>query len=516
MDTEQLQLAPPLAADQLAYLAPELTLVISAVILAMLGLFTPRKGNGTQHGGLAIASLILAAGFVLWQMNQLGAGSEEGAVIELLNGSYRIDAFAVLMKLVLLAGTALVLGMSLGNIRRAEIPATEEYYYLYLPAVLGAMIMVSSNDLITLFVGLELLSITSYVLAGIRKRSLQSAEGAFKYVVIGGISTAFTLYGMSFLYGMTGTTHIGQIREMLEISVDQFDSLLYVSFLLLFTGLAVKIAAAPFHAWAPDVYQGAATPVTAFLAVVSKGAGLAVIFRLVLHAYNGLYGMETNVSRDLSAAMLAIAAAAMIIGNLAALKQENIKRLLALSGVANAGYLLVPMGIALGETAPYSGLQQFLYYFIAYMFMTIGAFSASMLVGKAAGHDQLNGFAGLYYRAPWTAAAMLILLLSLAGIPVTGGFFGKLFILWGAVEAKAYWISLILILTSVISYFYYFKIVKQMFMRGTEEAKIDVSPSLGWTIWICAAFTVIMGIYPGGTLRIIESVLTAAQDVLAF
>lgn len=510
------QYVQTLAFGDLAYLAPELTLVIAAVVLALLGLFLPRKDHASLHGGLTVFALALSAVFVLWRMVDMSGIPEggDGRLIQLLNESYRIDQFANVMKLILLSGTALVVLMSLGSVRREDISNTEEYYYLYLPAVLGAMVMVSAGDFITLFVGLELLSITSYVLVGIRRKQMQSSEGAFKYVVIGGISSAFILYGMSFFYGISGTTQISMIREELMASAYPFEAMIYVGFFLLFVGLAIKIAAAPFHTWAPDVYQGAPTPVTAFLAVVSKGAGLAILFRLTYSLFYGI-GDSMPIHSDVFLTLLVTAAIAMVIGNMAALKQRNMKRLLAFSGVANAGYLLVPIGLELGGVHS-SGVAEFMYYLIAYLFMNIGAFAVLAAVSRTEGHDEMDGFAGMYYRAPWTAAAMLLLLLSLAGIPVTGGFFGKLYIVWGAVQAHAYWVAAVMIVTSVISFYYYFSIARQMFMRGVSETRLEVTAPLGLVIWLCAAVSVLLGLFPGAVLRWLDAVVSLTVDLFIF
>ena len=237
--------------------------------------------------------------------------------------------------------------MSLGTVKREDIADKGEYYYLLLPAAVGAMIMASSGDMLTLYIGLELLSITTYVLVGIRKHAVQSAEAAFKYVVTGGISSALILFGMSYLYGITGATNLGSMALSLQQHAGDYKALLYVAFFFLLAGLGIKIAAAPFHVWAPDVYQGAPTPITAFLAVVSKGAAFAIIIRLVYNVVFHASSPTAPLADDVFLAMLIMAAAAMVIGSAAALRQTNVKRLMALSGVANAGYLLVPVGLSL-------------------------------------------------------------------------------------------------------------------------------------------------------------------------
>jgi NADH-quinone oxidoreductase subunit N len=493
--------------SSLAYLAPELTLVISAIVLSVIDLLMPKQMNRTLLGWLALVGIVISALFVVFRL-----GSAEN--IQLLHQSYRIDDFANLLKLVLLTGTGFVIFMSIGSVREEEIPHVGEYYYFYLPAVLGGMIMASSGDLITLFVGLELLSLTSYLMVGMRKKNLQSNEGAFKYLVLGGISSAIILYGMSFLYGMSGSTNIVEINAALSQNVDSFSALIYVAFFLLLAGFGFKIAAAPFHTWAPDVYQGASTPVTAFLAVVSKAAGFAIMFRTLYGVFFGLGTSENMpIAEDMFFALAVLAAMAMIVGNLTALRQKNMKRLLAYSGVANAGYLLVPLATQF-SLVHYTNFSEFIYYLIAYLFMNIGAFAVMMIMEQSAGNAELSGFAGLYYRAPWTAAVMVLLVLSLAGLPVTGGFFGKLFILIGTLESHNYWLAAIMIATSVVSFYYYFGVTRQMFMRSNfESQEVKAALPLTITAWLCALISLGMGFYPQGILGYIDKIFTITQDL---
>jgi NADH-quinone oxidoreductase subunit N len=508
------------------YLAPEITLVAAAIFITLLELFLPRRSSGVLAGWLSLGSILLSLAFVLWRMldmNPTGVSPEEAAqagnAIRLLGDSYRVDDFANLMKIIFLIAGALIVLMSIGYVKRdSEINDKSEFFTLMLPALTGAMMMVSSGDLITMFVGMELLSISTYVLVGIRKNASVSAEASFKYVVIGGISSALILFGMSYLYGVTGSTNLGEIGRALQQAMTNYEALVYVGFFFLLGGFAIKIAAAPFHAWAPDVYQGAATPVTAFLAVISKGAALAALFRIFYNTalyYTSSLARDGNgaLGDDLFLALKVLAAAAMIVGTTAALRQRNVKRLLALSGVANAGYLLVPIGIGLAGLHS-SNMSEFVYYLLAYVFMNIGAFAILTVVARAAGHEEANGYAGLYYRAPWTAAAMIVLLLSLAGLPVSGGFFGKLFILLGAAQTKDYWLIAVMIVTSVISYYFYFSLVRQMFLRsGNEEAEVKIPLTAGLTIWICVAATLALGLAPSPVLDSVNHVFSLLGDM---
>jgi NADH-quinone oxidoreductase subunit N len=508
-----------LTAGDLVHLAPELTLVITAVILSLVDLFMPRSASRTILGWLALSGLAVSAAFVIGDLrilNPFDAASQlyrSAEPVQLLGGSWRIDDFANLFKLLFLGGTALVILMSLGRVHEERVPHTGEFYYLFLPATVGAMVMASSADLITLYVGLELLSITSYILAGMRKKESASTEGAFKYAVTGSISSAVILYGMSFLYGMSGSTNIAVINAALAQNYEVFEPLIYISFLLLLAGFGFKVAAAPFHMWAPDAYQGSATPVTAYLAVVSKAASLAITFRVIYNVFGGEPIIDRNIAGDAFTAIMVVAAAAMILGNAIALKQRNMKRLLAYSGVANAGYLLVPIGTHFGMVH-YSNFSELLFYLIAYLFMNIGVLAAFVMVSESSKTEEISGFAGLYYRAPATAIAMIILLLSLAGLPVTGGFFGKLYILLGTLQLKHYWLAAIMIITSVVSYYYYFGIIRQMFMRtGYEDTQIKSAAVLQITVWVSVAVTLLLGFFPQAVLGYIEQVFSVPLDL---
>lgn len=504
-----------LTAGDIVHLAPELSLVITAVILSLLDLLFPRSFNRNVLGWLSLLGVAVSAAFVIGDISLLNPAGAVQPIepITLLGGSWRIDDFANLFKLLFLAGTALILFMSIGNVGEDDIPHKGEFFYLFLPATIGAMVMASSGDLITLFVGLELLSITSYVLVGMRKKQYASNEGAFKYVVTGGISSAVILYGMSFLYGMSGSTNLAAINQALGQNYASFEPLIYVAFFLLLAGFGFKIAAAPFHMWAPDVYQGAPSPVTAYLAVVSKAAGFALTFR-VLYSVFALGGLlQTSIHTDFLTATAVLAAAAMIVGNFVALRQKNMKRLLAYSGIANAGYLLVPISTHFGMVH-FSNFSELYFYLIAYVFMNIGAIAIFMLVSESARSEDISAFAGLYYRAPVTAVAMVILLLSLAGLPVTGGFFGKLYIMLGTLQMHNYWLAAVMIGTSVISFYYYFGIIRQMFLRSDSEDK-GIKPSVTGqiTIWICVGATLLTGFFPHVVLQFIETVFSVPNDL---
>jgi len=495
-----------LTVQDLWTLAPELALLVASVVLLVVEMFLPARVNRDLIGWLVMLTLAVSAALVGVHTADLQASGE--SAVSVLGGTYRVDDFANILKLVVLAASGLVVLLSLGSVRREDIPIRGDYYSLILPAALGAMIMASSAELITLYVGLELMSVTTYVLVAMRKSRPSSGEAAFKYLVSGGVASAFILYGMSLLYGATGSTGLGEIGAVLAGGSDPFERLVNIGFYLMLAGFALKLALAPFHLWAADVYQGAPTPVTALLAVVTKGAAFAM-------AYRTLFNAMGPDERDLVLPALAVLAAiAMIVGTTGALRQSDTKRFLALSGVANAGILAIPLVLDLSYVHT-SLFAEFVYYLIAYVFMNVGAFAVLAMVERAEGQTGLDAFAGLYHRAPWTAAAMTVLLCSLAGLPITGGFFGKLLILFGTVQTRAYWLAAILLATTVVSYYVYFRIIRQMYMRGGRtDDPIRVTAPAGIVIWICALASVALGVLPRPILSWIDAVFSLPADLM--
>jgi NADH-quinone oxidoreductase subunit N len=498
----------------LSTLAPELTLVITAIVLSIIDLFMPANARRHMLGWLAILGLIISALFTIRGLNP-------DQVVTILDMSYRVDDFSSILKLFILVATALIILMSIGSLTRQHIIHKGEYYYLLLPAAVGAMIMVSSADLITLFVGLELLSITSYILVAMNKRSGRSTEAAFKYVVQGGIASAFILYGMSFLYGISGSTNLQEIRQAILDNAEIYSPLIYLSFFLLLAGFGFKIAAAPFHAWAPDVYQGSSSPVAAFLAVVSKAAAIALLLRITVNVYiyAGQGSSVAPIFEDVFFAIQVLAAIAIIVGNVMALRQTNVKRLLAYSGIANSGYILVALPITADfNLIDLNNVSELIFYLVAYLLMNIGIFAVLMAVSQANHEDENNeemsAFAGLYYRAPWTAVATVLLVLSLAGLPISAGFIGKMYILFGTMQEQAFWLAAIMIIGSIISFFYYFGFIRQMFMRSNEQEPIYFSWPLQIVIWICTILTFALGIYPNIIIEFTHSTYQFLQDLI--
>ncbi|KAB2336530.1 NADH-quinone oxidoreductase subunit NuoN [Cytobacillus depressus] len=474
-------------------MTPEFIILGVATLLSLLDLFMPKTVNRKLLGWLGFAGVLAALASLI---SLLGQGAES-----ILYDTFRFDAFAKAFKLLLLMGAALVMLLATSYESKDGLQEYRgEFFYLFLAALLGAMMMSSSGDLITLFVGLELLSISSYILAGIRKQNIQSNESAMKYVINGGISTAITLFGMSYVYGLTGTTNLLEMaRGLVSLTEPQHIYLMGLALFMVFVGLSFKLATAPFHMWAPDVYQGAPTPVTAFLSVVSKTAGFIILVRIMMVVFLSTPSSYMPNSMPLLIKVqdyiAVLAAVTMIVGNVVALRQKNIKRLFAYSSIAQAGYLLVVI----------ASLSVFIFdtlwfYLGAYLFMNLGAFAIIQLITQKTGSEDVSEFAGLYRKAPILAVAMAIFILSLAGIPGTAGFIGKLNIFMGAlaIEPARYVLVSIMIATTVVSYFYYFGVLVQMFFRpAAEEGKIKLPAALGIVIGVCVFATVLFGVAPG-------------------
>ncbi|MEH7379378.1 NADH-quinone oxidoreductase subunit NuoN [Bacillus sp. JJ1533] len=480
-------------------MAPEFIILGVATLLSLLDLFMGKDKDRRPLGWIGIAGILVAIGFTV---SLIGTD-----VTSILYDTFRLDSFAIAFKLILLVGTGLVILLAMSYEPKAGIGEYRgEFYYLLLAALLGTMIMTSSGDLITLFVGLELLSISSYILAGIRKRNKLSNESAMKYVINGTVSTAIFLFGVSYVYGLTGTSNLKEIfRAFGNLQDPQHIYLVALALFMIVVGLSFKIAAAPFHMWAPDVYQGAPTPVTAFLSVVSKTAGFVILLRIVVTAFIQVpSGTEETpyLVYHLQDLLAIIAGATMIIGNTIALRQRNVKRMMAYSSIAHAGYLLVAFVVF-----SYFMMDAIWFYLVAYLFMSLGFFAILQVVSQKSDSEDISQFAGLYKRSPVLAVALAVFILSLAGIPGTAGFIGKLEIFIGTfvTSPSHYVLASIMIATTVVSYFYYFGILTQMFFRPAEDdSQIKLPLGVLIVVIIAVVGTIGFGIFPGVAFEFIQ------------
>ena len=463
-------------------LLPCLFVAAAAIVVLLADLFMEgpdREGLGwIGMLGLGLAAISSA---LLWSSNSAGFG-----------GSFVLDRFAVFFNVVLCVTGILTLLMSMDYLSAIRVEGGE-YYVMFLLAVLGMMIMAQANDLIILFLGLELMSIAVYVLAGIWRPELRSSEAALKYFLLGAFASGFLLFGIAMAYGAFGTVLLDPIAsQLLHISAEQ-RPLALAAVALLLIGFGFKVAAVPFHSWAPDVYEGAPTSVTALMAVGVKAAAFAGFARVFLHALGAL-------SVDWSGVVWILAVLSMTVGNLAAIAQRNVKRMLAYSSIAHAGYLMV--GMVAADT---QGVAAVLYTVLVYGMMTLGAFSVVIAVGRRGEpNEEISDYAGLGFRYPFLGFCMTVFMLSLSGIPLFAGFTSKFFLFSAAIERGYVWLVVIAALNSVVSLFYYMAVLVQMYMgEGEREVQGTAQrPYLTAALLVTSAMTIALGIFPSWLLNL--------------
>lgn len=417
---------------------------------------------------------------------------------------YQVDALGMFFKRFALLTTILVLIMSLEyrEVVKRYIFGTEntdaglgEFYALPVFTCAGLMWMSSAVDFALIFVSLELVTISFYVLVSYLRRSIGSLEAGVKYLVLGALSTGFLVYGITWIFGVTGETNLGAIAERMQ-TLGGYRVPLLFGIMLVLVGLGFKIAAAPFQIWVPDVYQGAPTPITAFLSVGSKAAGFIVLIR-VMEAFVSVPEIRDRVL----AAVAVIAGLTLIYGNLAAMPQSNLKRLLAYSSIAHAGYLLLAV---VSIAAPHSG-EAIVFYLAGYLLMTLLAFLIIVVVSGVTGGDDISHFNGLNKRAPGLAFGMLVAMLSLAGIPLTAGFFGKFFVFAAAMQQQHYVLVAIGVITVGAGFYYYLKVVRAMYwLEPADPARITTTPLAKTTIGVLAALIFFLGVYPQPVLDMLK------------
>jgi len=465
--------------QQLPAIAPEIGLTIMALVVLALDLYLPES----KRRNIAFVSCIGLAGLAITPL--LWAPPEGGALM--WGGMVRHDALGQIFKvMVLLAGSI----TCLMSIDVKGIGSKGEYYLVIIVATLGACLMSSSADLIMLFLALETTTIPLYILAAF-KRDDKSTEAGLKYFLFGSFTSAITLYSFSLLYGFTGQTNLYSLAQYLGTA--EFGSNpapVLIALVLALVGLGFKISAVPFHFWTPDVYEGAPTPVTAFLSVASKAASFALLIRFLVAVFpNTLEVGGADIQAFWVQLIAALAVISMTLGNVVALAQKNIKRLLAYSSIAQAGYTL--MGVAAIQSQTDQGVASVAFYLFMYTFTNLLAFAVVILFAEATGSETIADFAGLNRRSPWLALTMTIALLSLAGIPPAAGFFGKFFLFNAAVEAGFVWLAIIGVLNSIVALYYYLVVIKVMYVdRSPDEDKpIPVSTPY---VWVLAVTTIVV------------------------
>lgn len=458
---------------------PEIVLCLFATLFMVLDPLLGKRARNL-YGHLSIAAL--AAGMVF----AVNAGGFPG---QAFSGLLAVDGFATFFR-VLVMGVGILTVLASYRFLNREGADTGEFHALLLFSILGQSIMVSANELIMIFLGLEISSISSYVLAGFLRDDKRANESALKYFLLGSFATAFFLYGIAVLYGLTGGTNLTTIRGALMSGRHAPDPVFVgIAAALMFVGLGFKVSGAPFQVWAPDVYQGAPSPVTGFLSTGAKAAAFAIFLRIFMTAL-------APVGRLWEPLVWLSALLSMTIGNFAALGQANIKRLLAYSSIAHAGYVLVAL-----TTRSHEGTAAAMFYLAAYALMNVGAFAVvAHLSGKGELFQEVEDFAGLAQKQPVTAALFTIFLMSLIGVPLTAGFFGKFYIFKSALDAHLVWLTVLGLLNSAVAAYYYLRILVVMYMREPGEAAKLVEPlpgAVAITLTLAAAGTLLLGIFPG-------------------
>jgi NADH-quinone oxidoreductase subunit N len=408
--------------------------------------------------------------------------SNEGSV-SFFKGLYVNDSLSIFFKQLFLLSAALVSLMSISYVKNLT-DSRSEFFAIMIFAVLGMMVMASANDLITLYIGLELMSISFIILTAYNKSSMKSTEAGMKYVLLNAMSSAVLLYGMSLLYGLSGSVAFTDIVDSMRTGSNL--SLAMVGSVLVLSGFAFKISAAPFHMWTPDIYEGAPTPVTAFLAAGSKVAAFAALIKITMQV------MQSNQS-SVTVLITVLSVLSMAVGNIIAIPQTNIKRMLAYSSIAHAGYIL--LGIAAYTTA---GISAMLYYILLYIFANIGAFASITAFSNQTGKDDIKDLSGLWKRSPFISSVLLVSLMCLAGIPPAAGFIGKFYLFTETAAQGHLWLACIAMGMSVVSMYYYISVIRTMVTGGEEGApKIQTPVTLKLVMIVSVLFILVMGLYPG-------------------
>ncbi len=478
---------------------PELSLLVFAIAVILLDLFIRRKGWLVI---VSLVGLVVAAGFTI--------GMWGGGTQAIFNNMLVVDKFALFFKLLFLGTAALVILASTDYVFRFR-HFQGEYYALVLLSALGMMLMAATTELISIYLALELTSISLYVLVGFLKDS-KSSEASLKYLLLGAIASALLLYGMALLFGITGTTRLDEIARTIQaMSLPTLLSnpALVLSMVLLIAGFGFKIAAVPFHMWVPSVYEGAPTPITAYLSVGSKAAGFAIILRV----FASTFSLPVWLSLDWGLVLAVLAAIGMTLGNVTALPQTNIKRMLGYSSIAQAGYLIV--GLATAGVSPDTavmGQSGVLFFLASYTVANLGAFIAIIAISNKLDSDLIQDYSGVSKRAPLLALALTLCLISLIGMPPAAGFMAKFYIFNGAMQSGLLWLVIIAVVNSVVSAYYYLRVVKVMWFGETVSTEaLPSSGALRVALAIACLGVLLLGIIPGTMMNLAQ----AAARILA-
>lgn len=477
---------------ELTLFIPELTLAVFAIVVILLDLFTKQKGLLVSF---SLSGLVIAAGVTVAMWG--------GSFPSIFNNMLAVDNFALFFKLLFLGIAFLVILASVDYASKFS-HFRGEYYALVLLSTLGMMLMAATSDLISIYIALELTSISLYALVGFLKDA-KSTEASLKYLLLGAIASAVLLYGMALIFGFTGKTQLGEIAQVIQsmpLETLVASPALILGVVLLIAGFGFKIAAVPFQMWVPDVYEGAPTPITAFLSVASKAAGFAIILRVFLSAF----GLPEWLSMNWGIIFAALAVIGMTLGNIAALPQTNIKRMLGYSSIAQAGYLMVGLAaMGFSPAADILGQSGVLFFLASYALTNMGAFIAIIAISNKLGSDRIEDYSGMGKRAPLVALALTLSLISLIGMPPAAGFMAKFYIFSAAVQQNLLWLVIIAVINSVISAYYYLRVVKVMWLgQAVSEEKVPSSGALRLALFLSCLGVLLLGIIPGYAMKLAQ------------
>ncbi|MCG6913176.1 NADH-quinone oxidoreductase subunit N [bacterium BMS3Abin03] len=476
--------------SDLAFIKPELVISATLVIIVLFDLIFSSKKKLLPY--ISLIGIVVAGYFVI---NQFGTAVTTFKT-SLKYGMVVVDNFSSYFKIVVLLASFIVVIFSMLS---SEVNSNEErhgeYYTLLFGMILGMFLMSSASDLILIYLSIELLSLSSYVLAGFVKNTIRNSEASLKYVIYGGVSSGIMLFGISLVYGLTGSTNLYEINTLIQVQNFPYITFL-IAGLFILVGFGFKISAAPFHFWTPDVYEGAPIPITAYLSVASKAAGFAVLIRFIKITFVGStdssgYWILLNII-DWKSIIVLLSILTMTLGNFAALWQDNLKRMLAYSSIAHAGYML--LGLAVMSNA---GINAIMVYFIVYALMNLGAFFVVMVISNKIGSENIDDYRGLGRRMPFLGIIFAIFLVSLVGLPPTAGFIAKVMLFIALIDARMVAVAVIALLNTVVSLYYYIRVLKNMYLVDVEEEKpiIPIKLANGIVMILLAAPILIFGIY---------------------
>lgn len=494
--------------SDLSFIHPEIAISATLVLIVLVDLISPKSKGILPY--ISIAGLLITMLLVFGRYDDPSFAFKTSGS---LNGMFVVDNFGIFFKVIVLLSSLFIVFFSLIS---KEIKSTRdrhgEYYTLLFGMILGMFMMVSSADLILLYLSIELLSLSSYVLAGFVKNSIRNSEASLKYIIYGGISSGIMLFGISLIFGLTGTTNIYQFKPIVVnlIGGDFFPYVTYlIAGLFIIVGLGFKISAAPFHFWTPDVYEGAPLPITAYLSVASKAAGFAVLIRFIYIMFvqttdaNGNWELLQII--DWKSIVILLSILTMTLGNFSALWQDNLKRMLAYSSIAHAGYMLLGLAVLSDQ-----GITAILVYFIVYLFMNLGAFYVVMLIANKIGSENIDDYKGLGKTMPVAGVILALFLVSLVGLPPTAGFIGKMVLFIALIDANMVTVAIIALLNTVVSLYYYIRVLKNMYLVQVDEEKpaIKLSFTNGFLLMILAIPVLVFGVY-------FTPIINFAKDSLA-